>query len=96
MRKSIEIDGVRYVPEEPAPKGTRRIVVLDRGWIFAGNISDDGKRLTDVVNVRRWKRNGFGGLCKDPATSGAELDPCEDLVLSSWIFCVEVPDGWGR
>ena len=94
--KSIIIDGVEYTPSKPAPKGRRRVVVLDRGWIFAGDLSEDETKLANVVNVRKWERFGFGGLCKDPTAAGAVLDPCENLELSGWIFCVEVADDWGR
>jgi len=77
-------------------QGNRHIVVLDRGWIFAGELSQDEQgmyRLTQAVNVRRWKQNGFGGLTKSATASGAELDPCDPITFSASAMILAVPIG---
>jgi hypothetical protein len=64
--------------------GDRHIVVLDRGWIFAGNLSQDKDTkvytLTDAVNIRKWTQGGFGLLSKS--------NP------SAMIFAVPIAGGW--
>ena len=35
----IEINGVKYIKADSKPNGTRAIIVVDRGWIFAGDIT---------------------------------------------------------
>ena len=45
-------------------EGDRCIVVLDRGWIFVGNLSVDETNtctLRNVHNIRKWSSGGFGG-----------------------------------
>ena len=81
-------------------RGSGCIVVLHRGWIFAGNLTFDESgqmyTLTDAVNVRSWQSGGFGGLSKSAKTSCAVLDPCEDIVFapSAMIFSVPLMEGW--
>jgi hypothetical protein len=78
----------------------RHLVVLDRGWIFAGNLTmlDDGEgyMLTDCVNIRRWETGGFGGLTKSRETTSAYLDPCRNIKFrsSAMVFCVPIPEEW--
>jgi hypothetical protein len=83
---------------ESAPEGDRHIVVLDRGWIFVGDLrEEDGKIiLSNCVNVRKWTQGGFGGLTKDPRGSGAVLDQCEPISFhkSAVIFMVPVVEDW--
>jgi hypothetical protein len=48
MSKSVIVDGVLYVREDsitPAPSGSRAVVVVDRGWIFAGNVTRENGRI---------------------------------------------------
>jgi hypothetical protein len=33
--QNVTIDGVEYAPVSARPTGTRAVVVVDRGWIFA-------------------------------------------------------------
>ena len=48
----ITVDGIEYAPVKPTP-GTRAVVVVDRGWIFAGDVTrKDGRiLLTNAVHV---------------------------------------------
>ncbi len=55
-----------------------KIVVLDRGWVFVGNVSVDCETLTiaDASCIRRWGTNkGLGQLAAEGPQPGTELDP---------------------
>lgn len=84
------------------PDGNRAIVVLDRGWIFVGHITgptDNGMyKITNCQNVRIWKQNGFGGVCRDPKAAGVILDPASDIRChqSAIIFIVPISEEWGN
>ena len=80
--------------------GDRHIAVLDRGWIFAGNMTIDDAgiyTMTNVVNVRKWSSGGFGGLTRSAKDSGAVLDPCEPIRFhrSALIMAVPIGSEWG-
>lgn len=99
--KTITIDDVEYVRADSARvpvTGTRKIVVLDRGWIMVGNAStkDGVTTLTGCSNVRQWSKGGFGGLTLSREESGAVLDPCGDVKFSegSEILSVPVREDW--
>lgn len=82
-------------------RGGRHIVVLDRGWIFVGDLileKEDVYILSNAKNVRKWETGGFGGLTKSAKNSGAVLDESEPLKFhkSAMIFCVPVKSGWGE
>jgi hypothetical protein len=79
--------------------GDKRIVVLDRGWIFAGNLSkDDGDifTLTDAVNIRKWEKGGFGAVSLGAKSAGCTLDKCASLRFHSnaMIFNCPISEGW--
>jgi hypothetical protein len=79
--------------------GDRYIVVIDRGWIFAGELScpeNDIYTLTNCVNVRKWEKGGFGALSRGAKTAGATLDETAPLKFhrSAMIFCVPIVEGW--
>ena len=38
MEEKVEINGVEYVRADTLPRGTRAVVVIDRGWIFGGDV----------------------------------------------------------
>lgn len=55
------------------------IVIVDRGWVFVGDIKDNGNEciITNAKNIRRWgSERGLGQL----ALSG----PTEDTVLDNY------------
>jgi hypothetical protein len=99
----VEINGRKYSPVvegQEIPKGNRAVVVVDRGWIFAGDIEDIGEaiRLTRAVWVFRWDSVGFDGVIKNPKDSRVTLKPMVQPVevpKGSEIFRVPVPAGWG-
>ncbi len=79
--------------------GDRHIVVLDRGWIFAGDLSKDEHNvytLSNAVNVQRWEKGGFGALSKSATKAGATLSECEPLrfAASAMIFVVPISEDW--
>ena len=96
----IELNGKTYVAEAAKPSGNRVVLVVDRGWIFAGDCErKDGRiRLTNVVWVFRWESIGFDGVLKDPKSSKVtlrKLDSDVDVPADAEVFCVPVADNWG-
>jgi hypothetical protein len=99
--ETIEINGVAYVRADsiPAvkPNGNRAVIVVDRGWIFAGDVTrQDGRiRLSRAVWVFRWESCGFSKVIEDP--SKADIRPMADVDMpdGAEIFCVPVADDWG-
>jgi hypothetical protein len=101
--QKVVIEGKTYVPEDsvaPTLTGNRAVLVVDRGWIFAGDVTVEGNRikLSRAVQVLRWERNGFAGLVADPKGAGANLLKMVgvvDIPSDAEIFRVPVPDTWG-
>lgn len=97
--KSVIVDGVKYVEEVPAT-GTRAVVVVDRGWIFAGDVTRENGRikLTRAVHVFRWESIGFDGMIANPNSSKVTLKALSnpvDIPEGSEVFTVPVEDTWG-
>ena len=65
-------------------KGDRHLIVLDRGWIFAGDMSlkDDVYTVTNCQNIRKWGKGGFGALSRSAALSGYGDGDGDGVVLS--------------
>lgn len=101
MSDILTINGVDYVRADsvPAakPNGNRAVIVVDRGWIFAGDVTrEDGRiRLTRAVWIFRWESCGFAKVIEDP--SKADIRPMADVDIPAGaeIFCVPVSDQWG-
>ena len=97
--KSIVVDGCEYVPAACRPAGCRAVVVVDRGWIFAGDVRRENGRiyLSRCVWVFRWESVGFAAVIADPKKSNADVRPIADVDIpaDSEIFCIPVPDSWG-
>jgi hypothetical protein len=93
--EKITINGVEYAPIKPAT-GTRAVVVVDRGWIFAGNVTREGGRIriSRAVHVFKWEDIGFAKMVE---TAKADLRPISDVDMpeGAEIFCVPVHDQWG-
>ena len=98
---SISVNGVEYVRADsiPAakPNGNRAVIVVDRGWIFAGDITRENGRIkiSRAVWVFRWESCGFAKVIEDP--SNADIRPMADVDMpeGAEIFCVPVNDQWG-
>ena len=102
-QKVISIDGVDYIRADtvlPAVTGNRAVVVVDRGWIFAGNVTRENGRikLSDALHVFSWNAKGFAGMVDDPKAAQADLRPCAnvDIPAGAEVFCVPVSDEWGK
>jgi len=102
-KQSVTIDGVEYVRADavtPRPTGRRAVVVVDRGWIFAGDVTREAGRvyLDRAVHVLSWESVGFAGMVADPKAARAKLKTMTsrvDIPDGAEIFCVSVPDEWG-
>jgi hypothetical protein len=103
--KEITLDGVKYVRadsmgDRPKP-GKRAILVLDRGWIVAGDVDDkDGRILvTRAVHVRSWSSVGFDGLVASGGRGqNVTIKPIPngfDAPADAELFRVPVADDWG-
>ena len=100
---TVTINGTTYIRADlqaVAPKpGKRAVVVLDRGWIFAGDVErKDGRILmTRVVHVRSWSSIGFDGMVNDPKSDKVVLHKHKDLDVPAGaeVFSVPVDDTWG-
>lgn len=101
----VTINGVKYVRadsvREAAPiPGKRAVVVADRGWIFAGDVTEKDGRifLSRAVWVFSWQSVGFDGVIKDPKSSKVSIRPMPngvDLPKDAEVFRVPVGDTWG-
>jgi hypothetical protein len=97
---NVTIGGVEYVPKCSLPTGNRAVVVVDRGWIFAGDVSEDGDHLvlTRVVWVRNWSQIGFDGVIANPDSAQLtkrKMDNPVRIPTGSEIFRVPVGENWG-
>lgn len=95
---NLTINGIEYAPVKPAA-GNRAVVVVDRGWIFAGDVTrENGRiRLDRALHVFRWESIGFDGMIAQPKSSKVTLKPVPsvDIPEGAEIFCVPVSDDWG-
>jgi hypothetical protein len=99
----VEINGVKYVRADSVqqnPNGKRAVVVVDRGWIFAGDVTEENGRiyLDRAVWVFRWESVGFAAVVADPKKSKADirvLSTRVDLPAGAEIFRIPVGDNWG-
>jgi hypothetical protein len=95
--ENLVINGVEYAPVKQSADVTRAVVVVDRGWIFAGDIERKNGRiyLTRAVWVFKWESCGFAAVITDP--SKADIRPIDDVELPevSEIFCIPVNESWG-
>ena len=99
----ITFNGIEYVQADQLQQpiaGSRAVVVVDRGWIFAGDVTRENGRikLTRAVHVFRWESIGFDGVIANPKSSNVTLKPLPqgvDIPAGAEIFCVPVADDWG-
>lgn len=103
MENAIEVNGVKYVRRDSVPlrpTGNRAVVVVDRGWIFAGDVTRENGRitLTNAIHVFRWESIGFDGMIANPSSSKVTLKSLSNPVEipeGSEIFLIPVSDDWG-
>jgi hypothetical protein len=99
MKDEVIEDGVVYARERES-KGNRYVVVIDRGWIIAGNLTENGGRirLDKACILRRFEGVGFEGAVADPKNDKVTIKKFSepiDFPEKSEIFRVPVGDGWG-
>lgn len=81
----IVVQGVTYVPENSVVEGgVKKILVLPRGWVIIGDVSENKETgLVEVRNastIRRWgTTTGLGELVNGP-TKNTVLDKIPGLV----------------
>lgn len=99
MTDTVTINGIDYAPIANRPTNTRAVVVVDRGWIFAGNVTrEDGRiRISNALHVFKWESIGFAGMIADPKEAKADLRKIADVDMPAGaeVFCVPVNDKWG-
>lgn len=94
--KTVMINGVEYRAVES--NGKRAVVVVDRGWIFAGDVTETGDRitLTNAVWVFSWSGIGFNGVLENPEKATIKkMSHDVEIPKASEIFRIPVRDGWG-
>lgn len=101
---TLQVNGVEYVRKDTVqslPTGPRHVCVVNSGWIFAGDLTEDDNDyvLSNATHVVRWESIGFAGMLKDPASSKVMLTPlCVPVKIpkASLIFKLPVASGWGK
>lgn len=98
--QTITINGIYYIPADQVkaqPNGNRAIIVVDRGWIFAGDVTRENGRikLSRALHVFKWEAVGFSGIIEN--TKKADLRPIADVDIpeDAEIFSVPVSEQWG-
>ncbi len=94
----ILVNGETYIKASTKPKGSRAVVVVDRGWIFAGDVTEENGRiyLDNAVWVFRWKSVGFAMVIDDPSVAELrKMTQRVDIPSASEVYRVPVPETWG-
>ena len=81
-------------------KSGRAVVVVDRGWIFAGDVTEHGGKivLDRAVWLFRWQRIGFAAVVENPKQVGVDIRKMPTQVViptASEIFRLPVEANWG-
>lgn len=101
--ETIKINGIDYMRADQVksvPNGSRAIVVVDRGWIYAGDVTEENGRirLDRAVWVFRWESVGFAAVVADPDSDTVDIRKMSapvDIPASSEIFRIPVCEDWG-
>lgn len=100
--ETLKIDDVEYVRKDSVsvkPNGNRAVIVVDRGWIFAGDVTRENGRikLARAIHVLRWESIGFDGMISNPRSNKVTLKPLADVDMpqDAEIFSIPVSDNWG-
>jgi hypothetical protein len=91
--KLIEVEGDKM----NKPESNRAIIVVDRGWIFAGDVKRENGRikLSRAVHVFKWVEVGFAGIIENTRKADLRKIADVDIPEGSEIFCVPVSNSWG-
>lgn len=63
----------------PSVEGEKRIVILQRGWVYVGDYYEQGNNcwLENASCIRNWgTTKGLGELAENGPQSSTKLDPC--------------------
>ena len=97
--ETIKINEVEYVRKDQLaakPTGPRAVIVVDRGWIFAGDVTRENGRIhmSNAIHVFKWDSIGFAKMVE---TEKADLRPIADVDMpeDAEIFCIPVHARWG-
>jgi len=102
--QEIVVDGETYVKRSSiatVPKGPRAVVVVDRGWIFAGDVTEENGRiyLDNAVWLFRWESIGFASVVENPKQKGVDIRKLStrvDIPRESEVFRLPVAADWGK
>ena len=102
---SMQINGVEYVRADSIsttsiPKGNRAVVVVDRGWIYAGDLEQKDGRIVlhNAVWVFNWQDIGFSEVIRNPRNKKVDLRKMEypvDIPIHAEVYRIPVPSDWG-
>lgn len=102
---NVDLDSPKTLPwsygieHKPIKRGNRHVVVVDRGWIFAGDVTRRNGRiiLTRALHVFRWEEIGFAKVIEEPGSSKVDLRPIADVHIpeGAEIFSIPVAEDWG-
>ena len=102
--ETITINNVSYVRADQVTiqpiHGKRAVIVVDRGWMVAGDVTEENGRikLSRALHIFKFESIGFDGMVKDPKSKKVDLRPLPngfDIPADSEIFRVWVDDSWG-
>ena len=94
---NIILNDVEYTPVIKNSNAQRAIVVVDRGWIFAGDVEEENGRirLTRAVWVFRWTEIGFAGVIESPEKADIRPIADVDIPVRAEIYRIPVEEDWG-
>lgn len=97
--ETISINGVEYIRKDSAVSpniGDKRIIVADRGWVFAGDCEDNADGTVTIKNawsIRRWgTTRGLGELVNGPLAE-TKRDPY-GTVRCTPVAQINIVKGW--
>jgi hypothetical protein len=99
--ETIKVNGIDYVRADSIPvkpSGNRAVIVIDRGWIVAGDVEEKDGRiyLSRCSLVFRWKTIGFAAVIDDPSRADIRDIADVDIPAASEIFRIPVSENWGK
>ena len=92
MTNKIELNGETYVKESEVKKQAKykaspvQIVVLNRGWIVVGNVSESVNKtvIQNAAVIRKWgTTKGLGELAMKGKLADTILDACPDITVDT-------------
>ena len=95
---SIVIDGIEYVPRNQPTSG-RVVMVVDRGFLFAGDVRREGDRiyLSRVKWIFKFSDIGLSAVIENPLREEVDLRDYADIEIPAHreIFSAPVAPDWG-